>query len=66
VEFPEIDSFFGLPPRHIPPGQLKNAAWINGKWNPFFGIPPGQLKKLPSVNGIVNPFFDELPVHWEI
>ena len=66
VEFPEVDDFFGLPNGHIPPGQLKNAAFINGMHNPFFGIPPGQLKKMPTVNTVANPFFDEVPVHWEI
>ena len=58
---------FGLPNGHIPPGQLKNAAFINGVPNPFFGIPPGQLKKMPTLeNGLANPFFDEVPGHWEI
>src|SRR5215210_5574923 len=42
-----VDDFFRLP--HIPPGQLKNSAMINGVRNPFFGIPPGQLKKLSTV-----------------
>ena len=59
VHFPEVDNYFRLPVGHIPPGQLKNAPFINGVANPFFNIPPGQLKKLPTVNGIVNPFFDE-------
>jgi hypothetical protein len=66
VQFPEVDGYFRLPTGHIPPGQLKNAAFINGIANPFFNIPPGQLKKLPEVNGIVNPFFEQIPGHWQI
>ena len=60
----DVDDFFRLP--HIPPGQLKNSAFINGVPNPFFGIPPGQLKKMRMVDNIENPFFDEAPGHWEI
>jgi len=59
-----VDDFFRLP--HIPPGQLKNSAMINGVQNPFFGIPPGQLKKLSTVQGIENPFFEEARGHWAI
>jgi hypothetical protein len=39
VMFPAVDDFFGLPNGHIPPGQLRNAAFINGVPNPFFGSP---------------------------
>ena len=39
VMFPAVDDYFGLPNGHNPPGQLKNAAFINGVPNPFFGIP---------------------------
>ncbi|WP_174523689.1 hypothetical protein [Mycolicibacterium novocastrense] len=63
---PNIDAYFGLPGARIPPGQLKNAATINGVPNPFFNIPPGQLKKMRTVQGYENPFFDEAPGHWEI
>lgn len=63
---PNIDAYFGLPGARIPPGQLKNAATINGVPNPFFGIPPGQLKKMWTVQGYENPFFDEVPGHWQV
>lgn len=63
-DVPDADDFFRLP--HIPPGQLKNSAFINGVRNPFFGIPPGQLKKMRMVDNIENPFFDEAPGHWEV
>jgi hypothetical protein len=67
VKFAGLGDFFRLPADgHIPPGQLKNARFINGVPNPFFGIPPGQLKKMPTVNGIGNPFFDEAPGYWVI
>ena len=65
-DVPNIDGYFGLPGAKIPPGQLKNAAFINGVPNPFYGIPPGQLKKLRTVQGFENPFFDEVPGHWEV
>lgn len=63
---PDVDAYFGLPGARIPPGQLMNAATINGVPNPFFKIPPGQLKKMRTVQGYPNPFFDEVPGHWEI
>ncbi|MGE2722921.1 hypothetical protein [Mycolicibacterium celeriflavum] len=63
---PAVDAYFGLPGARIPPGQLMNAATINGVPNPFFKIPPGQLKKMRTVQGYPNPFFDEVPGHWEI
>lgn len=63
---PAVDAYFGLPGARIPPGELKNAATINGVPNPFFKIPPGQLKKMRTVQGYPNPFFDEVPGHWEI
>ena len=65
-DVPDIDDYFGLRGAKIPPGQLKNAAFINGVPNPFYGIPPGQLKKLRTVQGFENPFFDEAPGHWVI
>lgn len=65
-DVPDVDDYFNLRGTKIPPGQLKNAAFINGAPNPFYGIPPGQLKKMATVQGFENPFFDEVPGHWEI
>ncbi|ULE32056.1 hypothetical protein [Mycobacterium sp. IDR2000157661] len=65
-DVPEVDDYFKLGGAKIPPGQLKNAAFINGIPNPFYGIPPGQLMKMRTVQGFENPFFDEAPGHWEI